>query len=198
VKGEARKLLVGERTALNTLARCSGIASKARLCQEAVTKHGWKGRVAGTRKTTPGFRVVEKYGMLVGGCDTHRMDLSSMIMLKDNHVWSTGSITNAVKKAKAVGGFSLKIEVECRNIEEAREAIQAGADVIMLDNFEPTALKDTARDLKAQYPRTLIEGSGGVTIETLPQYFSNDVDIISMGGLTQGVLYVDFSLKVKH
>jgi len=86
-------------------------------------KHGWKGLVAGTRKTTPGFRLVEKYAMLVGGVDTHRMDLSSMIMLKDNHIWSQGSITNAVKKAKEVGGFSLKIEVEVRSEEEAHEAI---------------------------------------------------------------------------
>eukprot|EP01114_Cavostelium_apophysatum_P013085 TRINITY_DN3090_c0_g1_i1.p1 TRINITY_DN3090_c0_g1~~TRINITY_DN3090_c0_g1_i1.p1 ORF type:complete len:328 (+),score=75.75 TRINITY_DN3090_c0_g1_i1:103-984(+) len=198
VKGQARKLLVGERVALNLMARASGISTRARQANELVQKHGFKGKVAATRKTTPGFRAVEKYAVLVGGCDTHRMDLSSMIMLKDNHVWSCGNITNAVKKAKEVGGFSLKIEVECRSFEEAEEAIAAGADVIMLDNFEPPALKETAKRLKAAHKHVLIEASGGVTLETLPEYFCNDVDIISMGSLTQGVPHIDFSLKVKR
>ena len=100
VKGQVRKLLVGERTALNMLARCAGIASLSKQATDIARQHNWKGKVAGTRKTTPGFRIVEKYALLVGGADTHRMDLSSMIMLKDNHVWSTGSIPNAVKKVK--------------------------------------------------------------------------------------------------
>jgi len=198
VKGPARKILAGERVALNLLARASGIAARARQASTIANKHNFKGKVAGTRKTTPGFREVEKYAILVGGCDPHRMDLSSMIMLKDNHVWSTGSISNAVKKARAVGGFSLKIEVECRNTEEAEEAILSGADVVMLDNLQPPQLKEAAKGLKAKHPHVLIEASGGVTLETLADYFSPDVDVISMGSLTQGVPHVDFSLKVRR
>ena len=117
---------------------------------------------------------------------------------KDNHVWSTGSITNAVKKAKSAGGFSLKIEVECRSLEEAIEAAQAGCDVVMLDNFKPAQLKDTAKQIKSQHPHILIEASGGVTMDNVHEYFSDDIDIISMGTLTQSVPHVDFSLKVKH
>lgn len=198
VKGQARKLLVGERTSLNILARASGIATRARKASEIAKQNGFKGKVAGTRKTTPGFRAVEKYSILVGGCDQHRMDLSSMIMLKDNHIWSSGSITNAVKKAKQVGGFSLKIEVECRNLTEAQEAINAGADVVMLDNFNPEQLKETASILKKSSPHVLIEASGGVTLDSLAEYFSDSVDIISMGALTQGVPHIDFSLKVNQ
>ncbi|KJE92291.1 nicotinate-nucleotide pyrophosphorylase [Capsaspora owczarzaki ATCC 30864] len=196
VTGKARNILLGERAALNMLARASGIASRARELRKLKDEKGFKGVVAGTRKTTPGFRLVEKYAMLVGGVDTHRMDLSSMIMLKDNHVWSQGSITNAVRRAKTVGGFALKIEVECRSIDEAREAITAGADIVMLDNFDPEALKVAARILKQESPHVLIEGSGGITSETLASYFDDAVDVLSMGSLTQGVPHVDFSLKI--
>jgi len=198
VRGEARKILVGERTSLNILCRASGIATRSRMAAELAHKHGFKGKIAGTRKTTPGFRSVEKYAILVGGCDAHRMDLSSMIMLKDNHIWSSENITNAVKKAKEVGGFSLKIEVECRDINEAEEAIVAGADVIMLDNYSPKKLKEESKTIKFKYPHILLEASGGVTLDTLPEYFCDSIDIISMGALTQSVPHVDFSLKVKH
>ncbi|KAF9918745.1 hypothetical protein BX616_006119 [Lobosporangium transversale] len=203
VYGPVRQILIGERTALNIMARCSGIASQAYRLRVLKEKNGFKGVIAGTRKTTPGFRLVEKYGMLVGGADTHRMDLSSMIMLKDNHVWSTGSITAAVEKAKAVGGFSLKIEVECRSEEEADEAIAAGADVVMLDNFEGDALKVAAGNIKQRWAakgrQVLVECSGGVTEQTIENYFCDSIDIISLGSMTQGVSFVDFSLKVqKH
>ncbi|PRP74082.1 putative nicotinate-nucleotide pyrophosphorylase [Planoprotostelium fungivorum] len=209
VRGEARKILAGERTALNILARCSGIATRARALRQTadaqgktslrmsvVTNEGYRGCIAGTRKTTPGFRAVEKYGIMVGGCDPHRMDLSSMIMLKDNHVWSTGSITKAVQKAKRGGGFALKIDVECQTFEDAEEAAKAGADIVMLDNFAPEELKKTARRLKSLFPTLLIEASGGVTGNTVAEYFDDSVDIISMGSLTQGVPHIDFSLKV--
>jgi nicotinate-nucleotide pyrophosphorylase (carboxylating) len=196
VTGAARNILLGERTALNLMARASGIATLARETQEIARSKGYKGRIAGTRKTTPGFRMVEKYALLVGGADTHRYDLSSMIMLKDNHVWSTGSITNAVKKAKVAGGFALKIEVEVQNIDEAEEAIKAGADIVMLDNFGPEKVKSAAKELKNKYKHALIEASGGVTMETLSDFFSEDVDVISMGSLTQSVPHIDFSLKI--
>ncbi|RKP09928.1 nicotinate-nucleotide pyrophosphorylase [Thamnocephalis sphaerospora] len=206
VRGPARKILLGERTALNILARCSGVASRAKRLTLLKEKQGYKGIIAGTRKTTPGFRLVEKYAMLVGGVDTHRMDLSSMIMLKDNHIWSQGSITKAVKKARSVGGFAMNIEVECRSEDEADEAIKAGADIIMLDNFTPDEFKATAKRLHERYNNViggaypkrhfLIEASGGITEENIAQYFSPDVDVISLGAMTQSVPHVDFSLKI--
>lgn len=196
VYGSARNILIGERTGLNMLARCSGIATRGRYCKDIRDSKKWHGQIAGTRKTTPGFRLVEKYALLVGGVDTHRMDLSSMIMLKDNHVWSRGNITKAVHSAKNVGGFSLKIEVECRSLEEAQEAMQAGANVVMLDNMEPEELKKNARILKSENSSVLVEASGGITIETIADFFDPCVDVISMGWLTQGVPHIDFSLKI--
>ncbi|KAJ1876736.1 nicotinate-nucleotide diphosphorylase (carboxylating), partial [Kickxella alabastrina] len=149
------------------------------------------GVVAGTRKTTPGFRLVEKYGMMVGGADTHRMDLSTMVMLKDNHVWSTGSITKAVEAARGVAGFSIKIEVECQSIEEAFEAIDAGADVVMLDNFVPDDIRLAVVEVKtrgvAVGRQVLVEASGGITEETAHLYMLPGIDIISFGTMTQSV-----------
>ncbi|XP_023269434.1 nicotinate-nucleotide pyrophosphorylase [carboxylating] [Seriola lalandi dorsalis] len=197
VRGPARCLLLGERPALNCLARASGIATRCSELQAMATAGGWHGEVAGTRKTTPGFRLVEKYAMLVGGVSMHRQDLSGMVMLKDNHVWASGSITEAVKAARSVCGFSSKIEVECRSAEEGRDAAGAGADIVMLDNFQPEELHVAARELKAEFPALLIEASGGVTPENLAMYFSPHVDIISLGCITQGCPVVDFSLKVQ-
>eukprot|EP00123_Amoebidium_parasiticum_P018238 comp24143_c1_seq1/m.43908 comp24143_c1_seq1/g.43908 ORF comp24143_c1_seq1/g.43908 comp24143_c1_seq1/m.43908 type:complete len:314 (-) comp24143_c1_seq1:273-1214(-) len=196
VKGRARDLLMGERTALNMLARASGIATQAREMADIKAQHGFKGVIAGTRKTTPGFRLVEKYALLVGGVDTHRMDLSAMVMLKDNHVWTTGSITNAVKQARSVCGFSMKIEVECQSRAEAEEAIDAGADVVMLDNFTAEGLKADAKLLKEAHPHVLVEASGGITRDTVADYFCPYIDVLSMGSLTQGVPFIDFSLKI--
>lgn len=216
VSGPTRKLLLGERVALNTLARCSGVATKSRRLQDMVRGAGYNGIIAGTRKTTPGFRLVEKYGMLVGGIDGHRHDLSSMIMLKDNHIWAKGSITNAVKAARSVGGFALKIEVECQSEAEADEAIEAGADIVMLDNFNGEGLKVAAKSLKTRWQgkrEVLLESSGGLTEHNVKEYINNgkmdqcragtgliftDIDIISTSSVHQGVPHVDFSLKIDH
>lgn len=181
VTGPARGILQGERVALNILARCSGVASMSRGFLVNLRSAGYRGQLAGTRKTTPGFRLVEKYGMLVGGADGHRMDLSSMIMLKDNHVWSRGSIKEAVAAAKAVGGFSLKVEVEVQSEAEADEAIEAGADVVMLDNFTGEGVKIAAKSLKQKWAgkrHFLIEVSGGVTLDNAEQYV-NDGEFVS-------------------
>ncbi|KAK6821302.1 Quinolinate phosphoribosyl transferase [Apiospora arundinis] len=201
VTGPARGLLLAERVGLNLLARCSGIATQSRklvtLCREA----GYKGILAGTRKTTPGFRLVEKYGMLVGGADAHRMDLSAMIMLKDNHVWSRGSITEAVTAARSVGGFALKIEVEVRDEREADEAIEAGADVVMLDNFTGDGVKVAARSLRERWQgkkHFLLEVSGGLREDNIEAYVCNDIDIISTSSIHQGTSHVDFSLKIEQ
>jgi nicotinate-nucleotide pyrophosphorylase (carboxylating) len=196
VSGPVHALLQGERTALNTLSRCSGVATAARqLVDLAKTTH-WHGHVSGTRKTTPGFRIVEKYGLLVGGAATHRLDLSQMVMLKDNHVVAAGSIKSAVELAKKAAGFSQKIEVECQSLQEAREAAAAGADIAMLDNYESGKLKQDAAALKQEYPHVLIEASGGITKETMLHYLSEHVDIVSIGKLTQGYDCVDYSLKI--
>ena len=196
VKGPVNKLLQGERTALNVLHRASGIATHARdLCNE-VQRLGWKGEVAGTRKTTPGFRIVEKYALLVGGISTHRYDLSQMVMLKDNHIWAAGSVALAVGRARKAGGFSIKIEVECRSVAEAEEAVKAGADIVMLDNFEPAALAQASQVLKASFPALTIEASGGIRKETLSQYCLPSVDVVSLSSTTQGYKTTNFSLKL--
>ncbi|OJJ43366.1 hypothetical protein ASPZODRAFT_146080 [Penicilliopsis zonata CBS 506.65] len=228
VTGPIRQILLGERVALNILARCSGIATKTSSLVTALRATGWSGTLAGTRKTTPGFRIVEKYGILVGGADPHRHDLSSMAMLKDNHVWAcankhttTGAggaggagastltqqtiaaaIPQAVHAAKAAGGFSTKVEVEVRNLEEATAAIAAGADVIMLDNFTPEGVRDAARRLKhdwaGQDRSFLIEVSGGLTEANAAAYACPDVDILSTSSIHQGTPIIDFSLKVLY
>jgi len=233
VRGPARQLLLGERVALNTLARCSGIASASAALKtvlqttaSAQTPPHTAPILAGTRKTTPGFRQVEKYGMLVGGADPHRYDLSQMTMLKDNHVWAcAGSITRAVRAAKAAAGFAGRVEVECRTEAEAVEAVRAGADVVMLDNFAPEQAARTAARLKVGFGARrgevsevnrlgieqdefvkedqrstafLIEVSGGLTEENVRAYVGSDVDVLSTSSIHQGVKHVDFSLKIVH
>ncbi|KAI1911472.1 nicotinate-nucleotide diphosphorylase (carboxylating) [Ophidiomyces ophidiicola] len=220
VRGPMRKLLLGERVALNILARCSGIATKTSSLLTILRSHGWNGILAGTRKTTPGFRLVEKYAILVGGADPHRHDLSSMTMLKDNHVWAcynkdkvshtsgenitiADAIPSAVHAARAAGGFAVKIEVECRNLEEANAAVGAGADIVMLDNFSPDGVRDAALQLKDEWdakgkPRGsfLVEVSGGLREDNVADFACEDVDILSTSSIHQGVGIVDFSLKV--
>ncbi|KAF4575097.1 hypothetical protein EYR36_006453 [Pleurotus pulmonarius] len=200
VSGKARHLLLGERVALNMLARCSGIATKSKRVKDLARSYGYKGTIAGTRKTTPGFRLVEKYGMLVGGIDPHRHDLSSMIMLKDNHIWSSGSITAAIQQARAVGGFTLLLDVEVRNEAEADEAIDAGADIIMLDNMEGDELVDVARRLREKWNgkrKFLFESSGNITESNLQERAINEIDILSTSAVHQSVQHIDFSLKIQ-
>ncbi|KAI5272298.1 nicotinate-nucleotide pyrophosphorylase [Aureobasidium subglaciale] len=208
VTGPTRNLLLGERVALNVIARCSGIATKLNEIAirsdsllQLLRRAGYKNTLAGTRKTTPGFRLVEKYGMIVGGCDPHRQDLSTMTMLKDNHIWAcNNNIATAVSAAKAAGGFAIKVEVECQSLDEANQAIEAGADVVMLDNFTPEEMKRAARKIKETYGGgvrgPLVEVSGGLTEDNVEDYVSDDVDIISSSSIHQGTKHVDFSLKI--
>lgn len=200
VKGPANKILLAERTALNLLARSSGIATQSYVTKKLADESGYNGLIAGTRKTTPGLRQLEKYSMLVGGVDPHRYDLSSMVMLKDNHIASTGSITEAVKSARSVCGFAVKVEVEVSTEKDAREAIDAGADVIMLDNFSGDELQKVAQSLKKHYHGSnksfLLECSGGLTLQNLKTYLCNDIDIYSTSSIHQGCKIVDFSLKI--
>ncbi|KAL8844373.1 MAG: hypothetical protein Q9176_001283 [Flavoplaca citrina] len=214
VRGPIRKILLGERVALNTLARCSGIATKTSTLLSLLRTHSPNPpTLAGTRKTTPGFRLPEKYALSIGGADPHRHDLSSMTMLKDNHIWACDNdITRAVRTAKAAGGFSVKVEVECRSEAEAIEAVRAGADVVMLDNFEPGKQLEGAvsrlrmvfgggckrEDGEVEKREFLIEISGGLTEENVEGYLVTGVDVISTSSIHQGVKHVDFSLKVVH
>lgn len=197
--GPSKNILQAERVSLNILSRLSGVATRTREIVDLAKKAKYEGIIAGTRKTTPGLRIMEKYAMLVGGADMHRFDLSSMIMLKDNHIWSTGSITNAIKNAKKVGGFAIKVEIEVQSYEEAAEAIKAGGDIIMLDNFTGVQLQSVARDLKKEFlgqRQFLLECSGGLTKDNLAEYLCNDIDIYSTSSIHQGTPIVDFSLKI--
>ncbi|KAL9096409.1 MAG: hypothetical protein Q9165_001406 [Trypethelium subeluteriae] len=205
VRGPARKILLGERVGLNILARCSGIATQSAHLLTLLRTAGYPNTLAGTRKTTPGFRLPEKYGILVGGCDPHRHSLSTMTMLKDNHIWAhsrahastDAAITSAVAAARAAAGFSVKIEVECQSLAEAQTAAAAGADVVMLDNFGPGEVRGAARELKERWgERVLVEVSGGLTEENVGAYACEHVDVISSSSIHQGVRHVDFSLKV--
>lgn len=197
---EVRKILLAERLSLNIISRSSGIATKSHEVITLARKSGYKGIIAGTRKTTPGFRLVDKYSMIIGGCDPHRYDLSNMIMLKDNHIWSVGSITKAVESARKVGGFSVKIEVEVQSEAEANEAIEAGADIIMLDNFTGEGLKIAAQSIRDKWNNSnkafLLECSGGLTLENIGTYLSNTIDIYSTSSIHQGTAIADFSLKI--
>eukprot|EP00736_Rhodelphis_marinus_P008340 Rmarinus@m.13299 len=200
VRGPANRVLQGERLALNILSRCSGVATEARKLSDLLSEAEWHGSVAGTRKTTPGFRMVEKYGLLVGGADTHRYDLSGMVMLKDNHIKACGGIGDAVREVRKVAGFSLKVEVECGHYDDAAEALSAGADVVMLDNMSPDVAQETARKLRQIFTEQTftVEASGGINADTIAAYACPHIDILSVGGLTNGYPSVDFSLKIEQ
>lgn len=196
VYGPAKSMLLAERLALNILSRASGVATAAARLGDIVKQANWHGIVSGSRKTTPGFRMVEKYALIIGGVDTHRYDLSSLVMLKDNHILLSGSIEEAVKSARRLCGFALKIEVECRSLPEALEACRANCDIVMLDNFEPEECKRAALTLKLQYPNVLVEVSGGITEENILSYANPWTDILSSSSLVQGYSALDFSMKV--
>lgn len=196
VQGHVRDLLLAERPALNVLSRVSGVATLARQVSTQARVAGWPGQVTGTRKTTPGFRLPEKYGLLVGGAGTHRYGMSDLIMLKDNHIWAMGGVRKALHAVHTLAGRTLKVEVECRSLEEALEAAEAGADIIMLDNFTSELLHHAALSVKTAFPGTLVEASGGVTPQNLLQFLGPHVDMVSMGCLTQGPPSIDFSLKL--
>lgn len=191
VNCKTRTLLKGERTALNLLQHLSGIATETARCVELVK--GTNASIADTRKTLPGMRPIQKYAVTVGGGRNHRYNLSDAAMLKDNHIDAGGGITNAVAKLKAKLGHMTKIEVEVRNLDELREAIDADVDVIMLDNMSPELM---AEAVKITDGRALLEASGGITSETIRAVAESGVDIISIGALTHSVKAFDISLKI--
>lgn len=194
VEGSVRSLLQTERTMLNIMQRMSGIATTTAKYQSRL--EGLKTKVLDTRKTTPGLRMLEKEAVKIGGGCNHRIGLFDMILIKDNHVDFAGGITQAVNAAKQYckeNGKDLKIEVEVRNTPEIEEALAAGVDRIMLDNFTPERTREAVKLING---RTEVESSGGITLDTLRQYGECGVDFISVGALTHSVKGLDMSFKV--
>lgn len=191
--GDIRALLSGERTALNYLQRMSGIATYTRSIVKLL--EGSKTTLLDTRKTTPNMRIFEKYAVKVGGGSNHRFNLSDGVMLKDNHIGAAGGITQAVQRAKAYASFVHKIEVEVENLDMVREAADAGADIIMLDNMSPEEMKEAIRIIDG---RALTECSGNVTRENIQKMIDVGVDYVSSGALTHSAPIMDISLKNLH
>lgn len=193
VKGDIRVLLSGERVALNYLQRMSGIAtythSVARLLEGSGTK------LLDTRKTTPNMRIFEKYAVRVGGGYNHRYNLSDGVLLKDNHIGAAGSVTEAVRMAREYAPFVRKIEIEVENLDMVKEAVEAGADIIMLDNMLPEDMKEAVRIIDG---RAETECSGNVTKENIARLTEIGVDYISSGALTHSASILDISMKNLH
>ena len=193
IRGDIRVLLSGERTALNYLQRMSGIATYTRSI--AVLFEGSKTKLLDTRKTTPNMRIFEKYAVKVGGGYNHRYNLSDGVLLKDNHIGAAGSVAKAVAMAKEYAPFVRKIEIELENLEMFKEALEAGADIIMLDNMSVEDMKEAVR-LAAG--KAEIECSGNVTRENVERLINIGVDYISSGALTHSAPILDLSLKNLH
>ena len=194
VSGDAAALLTAERTALNFLGRLSGIATLAARYVAAV--EGTQARIVDTRKTTPGLRLLEKYAVRMGGARNHRAGLDDGILIKDNHIAAAGSLTMAVERARAHASHLLKIEVECDNEAQVREAIAAGADVILLDNMTPDQLRSAVTLIREHAPHVTIEASGniGADLRKLADVAATGVDLISLGALTHSAPNFDVAL----
>jgi nicotinate-nucleotide pyrophosphorylase (carboxylating) len=192
-RGPAHSVLAAERTALNFAQRLSGVATLAKRYADAVV--GTKARVVDTRKTTPGFRVLEKAAVLAGGCWNHRFDLGSGILIKDNHIAACGSVRAAVEAAKARAPHPLRIEVEVTNLGELDEALNAGAEIVLLDNMTPTQVEVAAA--RAHSRNVIVEVSGGITLATIADYARAGADLISVGALTHSAPSVDIGLDVR-
>lgn len=193
VKGDIRVLLSGERTALNYLQRMSGIATYTRSIADLLK--GSKTKLLDTRKTTPNNRIFEKYAVKVGGGYNHRYNLSDGVLLKDNHIGAAGGVKEAVTMAKEYAPFVRKIEVEVENLDMVREAVEAGADIIMLDNMTPEMMKEAVALIGG---RAQTECSGNVTKENVKRLVELGVDYISSGALTHSAPILDLSLKNLH
>ncbi|CDD84152.1 nicotinate-nucleotide diphosphorylase (Carboxylating) [Collinsella sp. CAG:289] len=190
VKGDARILLSGERVALNYLQRMSGIATYTRRMVRAL--EGTNTKLVDTRKTTPGMRVFEKAAVLAGGGFNHRYNLSTAVMLKDNHIDAAGGVAKAIQMARAHASFTCTVEIECENLDMVREAADAGADIIMLDNMDHDAM---AKAIEIIDGRAKVEASGNVDAQNIRALADLGVDFISSGALTHSAPILDLSLK---
>lgn len=193
VGGPTAALLTAERTALNFIQRLSGIATQARRYADAVKGTGV--RIVDTRKTTPAWRALEKYAVRCGGAYNHRSSLGEHVLIKDNHIAAAGSLTKAVQRCREAAPHAAKIEVEAKTLAEVKEAVRAGAEVILLDNMTPTQVKAAVAVIG---DAATVEVSGGVRFETLRDYALPGVDVISIGALTHSATAVDLSLTIPN
>ncbi|HYH87103.1 MAG TPA: carboxylating nicotinate-nucleotide diphosphorylase [Pyrinomonadaceae bacterium] len=193
--GFADVLLAGERLALNLMQRLSGIATLTREFVRAV--EGTDAQIVDTRKTTPGLRMLEKYAVLTGGARNHRFGLDDGVLIKDNHIALAGGVATAVGRARKAVGHLHKVEVEVSKESDLREAIEAGADIIMLDNRTPEETHQLVELARGLAPHVLLESSGGVTLETVRAYAEAGVDLISVGALTHSARAMDISFKIQ-
>ena len=189
VEGKARSILMAERVALNFVGRMSGIASLTLKMVRATGNH--KARIAATRKTTPGLRAVEKYAVQVGGGIPHRYGLDDAVLIKDNHIAMAGGIRPAIRAAKQYVGHTVKIEVEVDTLEQLREVLDEGVDIVMLDNM---SLDDMTRAVQMVGGRVVVEASGGVTLDRIPAIAATGVDLISSGAITHSAPNFDVGL----
>jgi nicotinate-nucleotide pyrophosphorylase (carboxylating) len=194
-RGSAAALLAGERTALNFLQRLSGIATLTQAFVAAAQGTGL--RITDTRKTTPGFRLLEKYAVRMGGGSNHRFDLGSGVLIKDNHVALAGSVSEAVRRARGRVPHSLNIEVEVDTLAQLDEALAAGVAIVLLDNFSGADLEKAMARIRAAKPRPLVEVSGGVTLARIPELARAGVDLVSVGALTHSAPAVDLSFELE-
>ncbi|GBC77759.1 putative nicotinate-nucleotide pyrophosphorylase [carboxylating] [bacterium HR08] len=194
VDGPAEVLLTAERTALNLLQHLSGIATLTRAFVEAIA--GTRAQIVDTRKTLPGLRMLQKYAVLVGGGRNHRFGLDDGILIKDNHIALAGSVRTAIERARKHAGHMHKIEVEISTMDDLREALEARADIILLDNMSPEMVREAVRLIREQAPEVLVEASGGITLENVRAYAEAGVDFISIGALTHSAPAADISLKL--
>lgn len=191
IHGKTTYLLQGERTALNLLQHLSGVATQTNAAVKAV--EGTNVSIADTRKTLPGLRALQKYAVVCGGGKNHRFNLSDAAMLKDNHIDAGGGILATVSKLRSRVGHTVKIEVETRNFEEVKLAVEAGADIIMLDNMTAEQMKEAVEYING---RALTEASGNITLENIKEKALSGIDIISMGSLTHSVTAMDISMQI--
>lgn len=193
LEGDAETILGIERILLNMLGKLSGIATSTNLMVSLARKVNPYVRIAGTRKTTPGLRIFEKYAIEVGGGDPHRFNLSDAVLIKDNHLALIGNVREAIKRARELNSFTKKIEVEVSTYKDAIEAYEAGADAILLDNMKPEEIEPIVKELKG---KIIIEASGRINLDNVVDYARTGVDIISSGYLTHSSRALDFSLDV--
>lgn len=198
ISGDARTILMTERTAINILSRMSGIATETNRLIEKIKSAKYMVKVASTRKTAPGLLYFDKKAVMLGGGDTHRLHLDDLILIKDNHLKIAGDVMKAVKQAKQAVSFAKKIEVEVTNSKDAVKAAKAGVDIIMFDNMKPGQIKATMQELQRQKLRdkVLIELSGGITEDNILDYVATKPDIISLGAITESPRTLDMSLEI--
>jgi nicotinate-nucleotide pyrophosphorylase (carboxylating) len=199
VTGSARSLLTGERLALNMVGRMAGIATQTAKVVEEVKEKNPKTRVAATRKTLPGLREFDKRAVEHGGGDPHRFRLDDCVLIKDNHLELVPSVSEAVKRARAGISFTKKVEIEVRSLEDAFEAVEAGADIIMFDNLTPDETKKWLNEMDKRGVRNsfIHESSGGITFENAKEYAAAGADIISLGALTHSVRSLDVKFEIE-